>query len=117
MYRARIIPRLYFDHLALKFYWENFHRKTNDKNIITTLEKLGILYGLWSIEKYMVLLYESGFANGPKLVKLTNESVLKLCNELKDDIMGVVDALAPTDFILNSVIGKSDGKVRRNDYY
>lgn len=111
IYRARILPKAYFDHLALDTYWTRLHNSTKDRNIITVLEKLGVLYGLWSIEKYMVLFYEGGFAMGPKLVKLINEAVLKLCSELKPDIMGVIDALAPLDFALNSVIGRADGNV------
>ena len=40
-----------------------------------------------------------------------HEAILLLCKQLKDDAVSLVDVLAPTDFILNSPIGASDGEV------
>ena len=34
-----------------------------------------------------------------------------LCTQLKNEAVALVDALAPPDFILNSPIGHSNGKV------
>lgn len=111
--RARLLPRVYFQHMALNFFWQSSHKLTNDKSMTRVFERLGLLYGLWTLERerYLVLLYEGGYATGPALVQLINQSVMKLCSALKPDIMGVIDALAPPDFVLNSVIGKSDGLV------
>lgn len=39
------------------------------------------------------------------------ENILMLCAELKPEAVEIADALAPPDFILNSVLGMSDGKV------
>jgi len=36
---------------------------------------------------------------------------------LKDEAVALVDALAPPDFILNSPIGHSNGKVRKFDNF
>lgn len=48
---------------------------------------------------------------GESLARLLRDAILELCTELKGEVVSIVDALAPTDFVLNSVLGKSDGKV------
>lgn len=48
---------------------------------------------------------------GSEPPKLIQEAILQLCYELKDEAVALVDALAPTDFILNSPIGMSNGQV------
>lgn len=52
-----------------------------------------------------------GYISGNEPPKLIQEAILHLCYELKNDAVALVDAIAPTDFILNSPIGKSDGQV------
>lgn len=112
VYRSRIIPRLYFEHLSLNNFFEKIQSRNINQNISTVLNRLGILYGLWSLEKYAILFYEGQYTSDPILIKLMNQSILKLCSELKNDIIGVADALAPPDFVVNSVLGKADGQVR-----
>ena len=38
-------------------------------------------------------------------------AVVDLCGQLKDDVVSLVDVIAPPDFILRSPIGRSDGQV------
>eukprot|EP00105_Crassostrea_gigas_P046129 XP_019930277.1 PREDICTED: peroxisomal acyl-coenzyme A oxidase 3-like [Crassostrea gigas] len=59
---------------------------------------------------------QSGYILGNEPPKLIQEAILHLCYELKDDAVALVDAIAPTDFILNSPIGKSDGQIYKNLY-
>lgn len=63
----------------------------------------------------MMFLYEGGFASGEKPARLVQEAILKLCKELKNDAIALVDVIAPPDFILNSVLGASDGEVMFED--
>lgn len=42
------------------------------------------------------------------------EGILNLLTELKDDAISLVDTIAPTDFILNSPLGMSDGDVYKH---
>ena len=42
---------------------------------------------------------------------LFKETIIGLCASLKCEVVALVDSVAPTDFILNSVLGYSDGKV------
>ncbi len=59
----------------------------------------------------MLRLLLGGYFSGAEPSRNLRGAILKLCGELKCDAVPLVDAMAPTDFILNSPIGKSDGKV------
>lgn len=45
------------------------------------------------------------------MAEFVKENILILCGELKPEAVTIADALAPPDFVLNSVLGMSDGKV------
>lgn len=49
---------------------------------------------------------------GSEPATIIQDSVLKLCSELKDDAIALVDVVAPPDFFLRSALGASDGQVR-----
>lgn len=79
--------------------------------MIPVLENLSLLYGLWSLDKHLIYFYQGNYARTPSMAQLTKESVLHMCHVLKPDIVTIIDALAPPDFVVNSVLGKSDGKL------
>ena len=62
-------------------------------------------------QRFISLSLSGGYITGPEPPRLIKEAILQLCGALKDDAVALVDAIAPTDFILNSPIGKSDGQV------
>ena len=37
--------------------------------------------------------------------------IVNLCSALKDDAIALVDAIAPSDFVLHSALGHSNGEV------
>lgn len=82
-----------------------------DIKIKNVLLKLFSLHGLYHLDKFLPSLYQGGYVQGPKATHLIREGILKLCGELKDDTVALVDVIAPPDFILNSVLGASDGQV------
>lgn len=83
-----------------------------DPEIRNVLLKLFALYALFSLDKYHLgTVYQGGILNGTDLTTLLQESILRLCSELKNDAVSLVDVLAPPDFVLNSVLGASDGQV------
>ena len=55
--------------------------------------------------------FSGGYCEGPHMADLVKENILLLCSELKPEAIAITDALAPPDFVLNSVLGMSDGKV------
>lgn len=85
--------------------------EAEDDAVKRVLRNICTLYGLWSLEKHVPTLYQGEYLRGPEAVFLIQDSVLKLCGDLKDDAVSLIDVVAPPDFILNSVLGASDGKV------
>ncbi|CAG9784032.1 unnamed protein product [Diatraea saccharalis] len=115
VYRWKTLTRVYAEYLAIVFSVQSIAKK--EKELQPVLYKLFYLYGLWSLDKHLVELYQGGYGVGDGLAKLLRDAVLELCGELKGEMVSVVDALAPTDFVLNSVLGKSDGNVSINYVY
>lgn len=79
------------------------------------LSKMLSLYGANLIVKnYLGVLYEGGFIESSQVAAgdLYHEGILSLLPQIKDEAIGLVDSVAPPDFILNSPLGMSDGKVR-----
>ncbi|XP_026747712.1 peroxisomal acyl-coenzyme A oxidase 3 [Trichoplusia ni] len=112
VYKWRELTKTYAEYLALIFFLESLDKK--DKELQPVLETMFCLYGLWSLDQHLVELYQGGYSQGESLARLLREAVLQLCAALQPDVVSVVDALAPTDFVLNSVLGKSDGNLYQN---
>ena len=73
-------------------------------------EKLYDLYGYNKIEKNSSLLLEIGYLTRKDLM-FVREKVVTLCREIKDEAIGIIDAITVPDELLNSPIGASDGDV------
>lgn len=112
VYKTRVLTKAYAEYLAIMFSLEYLDKM--DESVKPVLLKLFHLYGLWSLDQHLVELYQGGYAQGESLARLVRDAVLELCSELKHEMVSVVDALAPTDFVLNSVLGKSDGNLYQN---
>ncbi|KAF2895680.1 hypothetical protein ILUMI_10460 [Ignelater luminosus] len=111
VYKAAILSRVYGEFVALKYYWKRINRNDVEISLRPILETLGILYGLSCLDKHLVYLYQGGFANNHSLSELVKNGILDVCSLLKSDVVAVVDALAPPDFVINSILGKADGKL------
>lgn len=111
VYRASVLSKVYAEYTAIRYYWRRIHEIDVEDSLVPILEKLGILYGLWSLDKHLIFFYEGNFTSGPLLVQSIKEAILFLCAEMKPDIISVIDSLAPPDFVVNSILGKADGKV------
>ena len=51
-----------------------------------------------------------GYAHGPEFGETVQSSLRSACNELTPQVIGIIDAVAPPDEILNSSLGMSDGR-------
>lgn len=114
VYKSVLISRTYGEYVVLSYFLKAITDRSSDNSLVPVLERLGLLYGLWNLDKHLVYLYEEGFANGVRLSEMVKEAIIRLCEEVKPDAVAVVDALAPPDHALNSVLAKSDGRVSLN---
>lgn len=105
------MSRVYAELTALSFFWDRIHQDNVDESSRIVLKNLGVLYGLWCLDKHLPYFYQGGYTVGPEMTTLVKDGILHCCKLLKPDVVGVVDAMAPPDFALNSVLGKADGNV------
>lgn len=83
--------------------------KANEREVLT---KLCSLYGAITLEKRLGDLYGGGYASpNSNIDGLLREGIIMLCKDLVSNAVALVDVLAPSDFVLNSALGMSDGEV------
>ena len=63
---------------------------------------------------YILLIYRYGVITDPGSIKIMQDTFIETAKDLKNDAVALVDVLAPPDFILNSVLGHSDGEVYKH---
>ncbi|GFU44870.1 peroxisomal acyl-coenzyme A oxidase 3 [Nephila pilipes] len=112
-YHCHTLSIAFYQLVALKRF-SKLIAEQDDLSLRSMLEKLGRLYGLWSIDKHLAILYGGGYLSGSIPNDNIKENIVQLCSDLKDEAVSLVDAFAPPDFILNSALGKSDGKLYKN---
>ncbi|KAI6651052.1 Peroxisomal acyl-coenzyme A oxidase 3 [Oopsacas minuta] len=72
------------------------------------------IYGCHNLLRYSGHLYAGGYFTQTTQMQGMSGAVLELCAEMKGEIVGLVDTLAPPDFILKSPIGHSNGQIYKN---
>ncbi|XP_050305249.1 peroxisomal acyl-coenzyme A oxidase 3-like [Anthonomus grandis grandis] len=82
-----------------------------DHTLLPVLNTMLSLYGLYSLEKFLSVLYQGGYASGEQPAVLIQDGIIELCGKLKNDAVALVDVISPPDFILDSILGASDGEV------
>lgn len=89
-----------------KFVWSM--PNSNEKAVLL---KLLSFFGANLVVKNMASFYQGGFFTLPTQGDLYQQGILKMLPVLKHEAISLVDAIAPTDFLLNSPLGMSDGNV------
>lgn len=119
VYRARDLTRAYSEYYALKSFQHRLTMPDVTDSLRPILTLVYRIYGLWCLERHLSTFYQGEFtASGTpenSFGEIVRSELLKLCGEMKDSAVAVVDALAPPDFALNSIIGKSDGLVSKTN--
>ena len=80
----------------------------NEKKV---MKQLGAIYGLWCLEKHLAHLFQYQILIGKDQVNKIHETLLVLCQNLVPNAIALADVLSPPDFILNSILGNSDGQI------
>ena len=80
---------------------------------LQVLKLLAALYGNCHLQKHLSALVAGGYF-GPETAAAVRSSVEILCTRVKPEAVALVDALAPTDFALDSALGHSDGQVYKH---
>jgi len=62
-------------------------------------------------EDYFAILCEGNYIQNGEINQWIQTRLLDLCHKLRNEIVGLVDVFAPPDYILNSVLGNTDGNV------
>ncbi|EDW37434.1 GL26258 [Drosophila persimilis] len=75
------------------------------------LQQLLSFYGAHLVTKYSAIFYQGGYFSDSPHIELYQQGILQLLPILKDEAIALIDAIAPTDFILNSPLGMSDGNI------
>lgn len=101
-YGQRSIFNAFFQHIqALE--------SSPEKDVLT---KVLSLYGAnLIIKNYVGVMYEGGFVQDINAGELLQSGILNILPELKGEAISLVDAIAPPDFIVDSPLGKADGKI------
>ena len=113
IYYLNNLAVVYFEGEALKRFQTYVHEETEfTPEMTNVMNRMNMLFGLWSLEKHLPTLFDASFFKAHmRPVQEIRDSILNLCKELKNDAVALVDAVAPPDFILNSCLGYSDGRV------
>lgn len=111
VYKARDLARAFAEYYALLSFQNRMDQPDVTDDMKPVLHLLLIVYAFWCLEKHLPTFYQGCFANGDLMADAIRSELVKSCYELKDSSVAIADSLAPPDFALNSVLGKSDGLV------
>ena len=90
--------------------------ENKDESLHKVLNRILYLSSLYMLDKHVGIFYQGSYFTSEKPVFLIRETILDLCKELTDEALGLVDAMAPPDYVLNSILGESNGLVYKNLY-
>lgn len=132
LYRAQNLSLIYAEYNILTYCKRRMDTTHMETSVRTVVERMTLIYGLWCLDKHLPFFYEGlsffffnrnkkkftilsgGFATGPNMTRLVRDGLVNLCAALKPDVVRIIDAFAPADFALNSVLGKADGEIYRH---
>lgn len=112
VYKARTLSVAFAEYYALCSFKKKFEAEQTINSLRPVLEKIFLIYGFWNIDKHLSYFYIGGFSQGTEFSEFVRSGLVKACGDIKDSAVSIADALSPPDFVLNSILGKSDGKVR-----
>lgn len=111
VYKARDLSRAYAEYYALQCFSVRLCAPESSADLKPVLQRIQTVYGLWCLDKHMATFYQGNFTSGPAFGDYIRSQLLLKCKEMRNDAVAIADSIAPPDWVLNSILGKSDGKV------
>ncbi|XP_017065677.1 peroxisomal acyl-coenzyme A oxidase 3 [Drosophila eugracilis] len=103
---------LIYGERTIYYVFYKFVTSLSDSAEKLVLQQVLSFYGAHLIVKYSSVFYRGGyFHEKSNQLDFYEKGLLELLPVLKDEAIALVDSIAPTDFILNSPLGMSDGNV------
>lgn len=113
VYKARTLSTVLAEYHAMCCFKKKYYEPETLDELKPVLLNIFLVYGLWMIDKHLATFYIGKFADGSEFSEFIRSNLMKSCETMKDSgAVAIADSLSPPDFVLNSIIGKSDGQVR-----
>ena len=117
VYHCRSLALVYMENAALERFGRDLAlNPLCPEEMKIPLLNLYILYGLWSMEKHLPLLFQGGYLTNGQQVRFIKEAIVTYCSLVKQHALAFVDAMAPPDWALNAPIGMKKGEPLKNLY-
>lgn len=114
VYKARNLSIMLAQYYAICAFKKKLEAPESPVELKEILMKIFTIYSFWCLDKHLDSFYIGGFANGPDFSDFIRKTLIDTCSEITTASVSIADALSPPDFVLNSVIGKADGKVSKH---
>ncbi|XP_019854129.1 PREDICTED: peroxisomal acyl-coenzyme A oxidase 3-like [Amphimedon queenslandica] len=119
VYYCHTLSLAFTEYFILKtfneFVCEAEREREGGNEVCNVLKLLGLLYGLWSLQKHSAWLCQGEYFTQPSHIQSMRNNILLICEKIKNDAVSLIDAIAPPDWMLGP-LGQSDGDVYRHLY-
>jgi len=102
VYLCHTLAIAFVETTVIDWYYRFVSSKDIPKDASLTLKRLCDLYGAWSLEKHLATLYIGGYCQGPEFGRWIRQSIVRLCTELKNDAVALVDVVAVFGVLLRA---------------
>ncbi|XP_037959997.1 peroxisomal acyl-coenzyme A oxidase 3 [Teleopsis dalmanni] len=110
VFNAQLLSIIYGQR-TIYFIMYNFVNNLSDCDEKLVLGKLLSFYGANLVLKHASIFYQGGYFRNNNQTELYQQGILNMLPTLKNESISLIDAIAPSDFILNSPLGMSDGNI------
>ena len=112
VHSAKTLSIAFVELVALQRFVDETSGYPDDQRAV--MERLAVAFGLNALSAHVGHLYEFGIFDRPEQARFLYSGVAESCKELLPDAVGLVDVIAPPDFVLNSVLAYADGRLYEN---
>uniref|UniRef100_A0A8D2Q193 Acyl-coenzyme A oxidase n=1 Tax=Varanus komodoensis TaxID=61221 RepID=A0A8D2Q193_VARKO len=81
VYFCRSLAIAFIEHTVLQRYYEYVHSSSTPGSLQPVLKHVCSLYGLWSLNKHMAVLYQGGYISRENAGQVMQDAILELCSK------------------------------------